>query len=184
MPDIRRLDTVIETPRLQLRVPGLAEFDAWTAFMADEEAARFIGHAQSPALVWRGIATMAGSWAIAGYGMFSVFERSTGRWIGRVGPWQPHGWPGPEVGWAVIRDVWGRGYAFEAAVASMDFVVDVLGWTDIIHSIHPDNVRSQRLAQRLGSTNRGPGKLPPPYENDPVDLWGQTAAEWKSRNRS
>ncbi len=55
----RRLDTVIETPRLLLRVPGLAEFEAWSAFMADEEEARFIGQTQPPALVWRGIATMA-----------------------------------------------------------------------------------------------------------------------------
>ena len=81
----------------------------------------------------------------------------------------------------MIREVWGKGYAFEASVASMDFAVDVLGWSDIIHSIHPNNVASQKLAQRLGSTNRGPGRMPPPYENDPVDLWGQTDAEWKAR---
>jgi len=180
MSDTRRRDPVIETPRLLLRVPSLAEFEAWSAFMADEEAARFLGHTQPPAIVWRAIATISGSWALAGYGMFSVFERASGRWIGRVGPWQPHGWPGPEVGWGVIRAVWGTGYAFEAAVASMDYVVDVLGWTDIIHSIHPDNVRSQRLAQRLGSGNRGPGSLPPPYEKDPIDLWGQSAADWKA----
>lgn len=81
----------------------------------------------------------------------------------------------------MIRDVWGKGYALEAAVASMDFVVDVLGWTDIIHSIHPNNVASQKLAKRLGAINRGPGKMPPPYENDPVDLWGQTRDEWRAR---
>ena len=178
---ISRLDTVIETPRLILRVPSLKEFEPWAAFMADEEAARFIGRAAPAAVCWRGICTMAGSWALQGYAMFSVFEKETGRWVGRVGPWQPHQWPGAEVGWGVIREVWGKGYAFEAAVASMNFAVDVLGWTDIIHSIHPDNVRSQKLAQRLGSINRGPGKLPAPYANDPVDLWGQTAAEWKSR---
>ena len=176
-----RLDTVIETPRLILRVPSLKEFEPWCEFMADEEAARYIGKAQKPAAVWRGICTMVGSWAAQGYAMFSVFEKSTGRWIGRVGPWQPHQWPGPEVGWGVIRDVWGKGYALEAAAASMNFAVDELGWTDIIHSIHPNNVNSQKLAKRLGSVNRGPGKMPPPFENDPVDLWGQTAAEWIER---
>jgi RimJ/RimL family protein N-acetyltransferase len=176
-----RLDTVIETPRLILRVPSLEEFGPWCAFMADEEAARFIGKVQPPSMVWRGICTMAGSWALHGYAMFSVFEKATGRWVGRVGPWQPHQWPGAEVGWGVIREVWGKGYALEASAASMNFAVDVLGWTDIIHSIHPDNVNSQKLAKRLGSTNRGPGKMPPPYENDPVELWGQSAEEWKSR---
>jgi RimJ/RimL family protein N-acetyltransferase len=179
-----RLQTVIETERLLLRVPGLEEFEAWARFMADEEAARYIGKTQPPPVVWRGIATMAGSWLLAGFGMFSVVEKETGDWVGRVGPWQPYGWPGAEVGWGVIREVWGRGYAYEAAVASMDFAVDVLGWTDIIHSIHPENVRSQALARRLGSVNRGPGHLPAPYANDPVDIWGQTAADWKaSRGR-
>jgi RimJ/RimL family protein N-acetyltransferase len=179
-----RLDTVVETPRLILRVPSLAEFEPWAAFMADEEAARYIGRAQPASVVWRGIASMAGSWHLMGFGMFSVFEKSSGNWIGRVGPWMPHEWPGPEVGWGVIREVWGKGYAFEASVASMDFAVDVLGWTDIIHSIHPENFNSQKLAKRLGSVNRGPGKMPPPYHNDPVDIWGQSAAEWNARRAS
>jgi RimJ/RimL family protein N-acetyltransferase len=177
------LDTVLETERLILRVPTLDEFEPWTRFMADEEAARYIGRVQPPPVVWRGIASMTGSWALVGFGMFSVFEKASGRWVGRVGPWQPYGWPGTEVGWGVIREVWGQGYAYEASVASMNFAVDVLGWTDIIHSIHPDNVRSQKLAARLGSVNRGPGRLPAPFENDPVDLWGQTAAEWQARRR-
>jgi RimJ/RimL family protein N-acetyltransferase len=176
-----RIDTVIETPRLILRVPTLKEFEPWCAFMADEEAARYIGKAQPPPVVWRGICTMAGSWLLHGYAMFSVFEKSSGRWVGRVGPWQPHEWPGPEVGWGVIRDVWGKGYALEAAVASMNFAVDELGLSDIIHSIHPDNLASQKLAQRLGSVNRGPGRMPAPFQNEPVDLWGQTAAEWNAR---
>lgn len=176
-----RMNTVIETPRLILKVPSLAEFEPWCAFMGDEEAAQYIGKAQPPSVVWRGICTMVGSWRLAGYAMFSVFEKNTGRWVGRVGPWSPHEWPGLEVGWGVIREVWGKGYALEAAIASMDFAVDELGWTDIIHSIHPNNVASQKLATRLGSTNRGPGKMPPPYQNDPVDLWGQTADEWQAR---
>jgi len=176
-----RLDTVIETPRLILKVPTLQEFEPWCAYMADEESARFIGKTQAPSQVWRGICTMIGAWHATGVSMFSVFEKSSGRWIGRLGPWQPHDWPGPEVGWGVIRDVWGKGYALEGALASMDFAVDVLGWTDIIHSIHPDNVNSQKLAMRLGSINRGPGKMPPPYQNDPVDLLGQSADEWRAR---
>ncbi|HOZ26355.1 MAG TPA: GNAT family N-acetyltransferase [Hyphomonadaceae bacterium] len=176
-----RLETVIETPRLILKVPSLKEFEPWCAFMADEEAAQYIGKAQPASVVWRNICSMAGSWQLQGFAMFSVFEKSTGRWVGRVGPWRPHQWPGNEVGWGVIRQVWGKGYAFEAALASMDFAVDVLRWDDIIHSIHPNNVASQKLAKRLGSINRGPGKMPPPYENDPVDLWGQTRDEWRAR---
>lgn len=42
-------------------------------------------------------------------------------------------------------------------------------------------MNSQKLAQRLGSVNRGPGKMPPPYQNDPIDIWGQSAAQWRGR---
>jgi RimJ/RimL family protein N-acetyltransferase len=169
-----------ETPRLLLKVPSLAEFEPWCAFMADEEAARYIGRVQAPSQVWRAICSMAGSWSLMGYAMFSMWEKSSGRWIGRTGPWQPHDWPGPEVGWGVIREVWGKGYALEAAVASMDFAVERLGWTDIIHSIHPENHASQRLAKRLGSSNRGRGRMPAPFQAEPIDIWRQSAAEWRT----
>jgi RimJ/RimL family protein N-acetyltransferase len=75
----------------------------------------------------------------------------------------------------------GRGLAREAATATIDYAVDVLGWTDIIHSIAPDNAKSIALAQRLGSTNRGRTTLPPPLESLPVDDWGQSAAGWRAR---
>ena len=179
-----RLDTVIETERLILRVPKFPEdFEGWCAFMADEEAAQYIGKAQKPAQVWRGLATMIGSWHMVGHGMFSLIEKSSGRWIGRAGPWQPHDWPGSEIGWGVIRDVWGKGFALEASMAAMDFAVDVLGWPDIIHTINPANLASQKLATRLGSVNRGPGKLPAPFETEPVEVWGQSAEAWIAHRR-
>lgn len=172
---------VIETPNLRLRPPAKEDFPAWADFMADADAARFIGGLQAPAQSWRGLMTMAGAWALDGVGMFSVIEKSSGDWVGRVGPWRPHDWPGSEVGWGIIRSRWGKGYALEAASAAMDYAIDVLGWTDIIHCIDPANIASQRVAQKLGSTNRGAGRMPPPFETSPIDIWGQTAAQWKSR---
>lgn len=83
--------------------------------------------------------------------MFSVIEKKSGRWIGRLGPWFPDGWPGTEVGWGLVRDAWGKGYAFEGCVAAIDWVFANLDWTEMVHSIHPDNAASKALAQRLGS---------------------------------
>ena len=54
-----------------------------------------------------------------------------------------------------------------------------LGWTDMIHVIAPDNLASQAVARKLGSTNRGPGKLPPPNDNLAIDLWGQSREQWR-----
>ncbi len=177
------LGPTLETARLILRPPAPEDFEAWAVFAADEEAARFIGGHQPRAGAWRNMALVAGAWMVNGFSMFSVIEKSTGRWIGRLGPWQPEGWPGTEVGWGIVRDAQGRGYATEGAAASIDWAIDHLGWTDVIHCIDPANTPSQAVAQRLGSVNRGPGRMPPPFENAPIDLWGQTAAEWKARKR-
>jgi RimJ/RimL family protein N-acetyltransferase len=174
-------DLQLETPRLTLRVPRAEDLDAWAEMMADREAAHFIGGPMPRAVTWRAIMTMIGAWHSQGFAMFSVFEKTTGRWIGRLGPWMPEGWPGPEIGWAIARDCWGRGYATEGAVAATDWAFDHLGWTEVIHSIAPENTASQRVAQRLGSRNRGPGQLPPPFQDARVDIWGQTREEWRTR---
>ena len=172
---------VLETERLILRPPALADFEAWVAFMADEQAARYIGGAQPRSFVWRGMMAMAGAWALHGFAMFSVIERSSGQWIGRLGPWQPDGWPGTEVGWGLVRAAHGKGYAPEGATGAIDWAFDHLGWRDVIHCIDPANLPSQKVAQRLGSRLRGPGTLPAPYETMPVQIWGQTREEWKRR---
>ena len=175
-------DLQLETPRLLLRLPRRDDYEAWAAFGADEEATRFIGGMQARSPAWRSLAATLGSWHLQGFGMFSVIEKATGRWIGRVGPWQPEGWPGTEVGYSLARPAWGRGYATEAAAACIDWAVEHLGWTDIIQTIAPDNAASQAVARRLGASLRGPCRLPAPYENQPSQLWGQTREQWR-KNR-
>lgn len=172
---------ILETDRLILRAPAPEDFEAWAAFAADEETMRHIGGAQVRSIAWRGLCSVAGAWSIRGFSMFSVIEKSTGRWIGRLGPWQPDGWPGEEVGWALARDTWGKGYATEGASAAMDYVFDVLGWADAIHTIEPENTASQAVARRLGSTLRGPAKMPAPYEDSKAEIWGQTREQWRAR---
>jgi RimJ/RimL family protein N-acetyltransferase len=171
----------IETERLVLRPTSAQDFDAWAVAMEDPETCRFIGGVQPRALAWRGLLMMAGAWALQGFAMFSVIEKASGRWVGRVGPWQPEGWPGPEVGYTIARPAWGKGYAPEAAAAAMDWAFESLGWTQIIHAIHPDNLASRRVAAKLGAVNRGPGRLPAPFDQSPVDLWGQSRADWRAR---
>ncbi len=174
---------VIETERLILRPPVAEDFEPWVACAADEANMRFLGGVQARSAAWRGFCSMAGAWSLFGFAMFSVVERSSGRWIGRLGPWKPDSWPGTEVGWGIIREAWGKGYATEGAAASIDWAFDTLGWTDVIHCIDPDNAPSQAVARRLGSTNLRPGKMPPPYDDVPVDIWGQTRGQWRARAR-
>ena len=179
----RDLGPTLETERLILRPPQQSDFDAWARFSADPTAMATLGGVQTEGTAWRALAGVAGSWALLGFGMFSVLEKSTGQWVGRLGPWCPAGWPGTEVGWGLVPAVWGRGYATEGATAAMNFAVDELGWSSIVHCIAPDNAPSQRVAAHLGSTCRGAGRLPAPLDTLAIELWGQTSEQWRARRR-
>lgn len=175
---MNRSDPHIETRRLVLRPPRREDFDGFAELFADEQAARHIGGHMPRAAAWRKFLQQPGAWSVQGFGMFSLIEKSSGQWLGQLGPWQPDGWPGHEIGWMLRRAFWGRGYASEGAVAAIDWAFANLGWDDVIHCIAPDNLASQALARRLGSVNRGAGKLPAPFEDHPIEIWGQTRADW------
>ena len=178
---MRYPDVYRETERPILRPTVPEDFEGWAQLMGDAENSRYIGGPQPRPVAWRGFLSMAGAWAIQGFAMFSVIEKASGRWIGRLGPWHPEGWPGNEIAWGLLREAWGKGYALEGATAAMDFAFDVLGWDEAIHTIDPANLASQKVARKLGSRLRGPGQLPAPFEHSQVEIWGQTRDEWRRR---
>ncbi len=145
---------IIETERLILReIDPERDFDDWAKAMADENTVRYLGSKpMSRIQAWRNMAMMIGHRAIRGYGFFSVENKQTGDWVGRVGPWYPEGWPEPEVGWTIAPGHLRRGYGFEAARASIDYVFNTLGWSRVIHVIFEGNEASIALAEKLGSS--------------------------------
>lgn len=172
------LGPTIETARLILRPPIAADFDAFAAMHADEEVMKFLGGTQSKALCWRTFNGFAGAWHLYGFSMFCLIDKQSGEWLGRVGTIHPYGWPEREVGWGIIKSAMGKGLALEAAVATMDYAFDVLGWEKAIHCIDPLNTPSQALAIKLGSYNQGKTQLPDPLAHINVEAWGQTREEW------
>src|SRR5262245_19961389 len=143
---------------------------------------RYLGGPMVRATAWGGMCTMTGAWIIRGFSMLSIIEKSTGRWVGRLGPWQPDGWPGTEVGWGLAREAWGKGYAIEGATAAIDWAFETLGWSEVVHCIDVDNVNSHGVARRLGSRHLRDAFLPPPLEW-PVQVWGQSREEWLAGRR-
>jgi RimJ/RimL family protein N-acetyltransferase len=151
----------LETDRLILRMLRASDFDAYAEMCADAEVMRYIGDGQPVArpMAWRGLATMVGHWSLRGYGMWATEERSSGVLVGRIGFWNPEGWPGFELGWTLRRSFWGRGYATEGARAALQFAFTGLGQTQVISLIHPENAASIRVAQRLGERLVGPTEV-------------------------
>ena len=179
LPDIH-----IETDRLLLRPTRAEDFEGWALLMGDEDNSRHIGGPQPRATAWRGFLSMAGAWAIQGFGMFSVIEKSSGRWIGRLGPWQPEGWPGTEVGWGIVESEGGKGYASEGATAAIDWAFDHLGWSEVIHTIDAGNLASKGVARKLGSRYLRQDRLPEPFHEKEVEVWGQSREEWRARRKA
>ena len=100
------MKTIIETPRLILReVDPEADFEAWADCFSDLEVMAGLGGGpgMSRAQAWRHMATVIGHQSIHGYSFYSVIEKASGDWVGRVGHWNPEGWPEPEVGWTIHR---------------------------------------------------------------------------------
>jgi RimJ/RimL family protein N-acetyltransferase len=170
----------LKTERLILRPPAPEDFEPWAEFCADAEAHRFLGGALDRAAAWRNMCTVTGAWTVRGFSFFSVIEKASGRWIGRVGPWQPEGWPGTEVAYGLARAAWGKGYAHESAAAAMDWAFNHLGWSEVVHCIDRANEKSQRVAARLGARVLRQARLP--ALNWEVDVWGQTREAWRARN--
>ena len=147
----------LTTPRLRLRQFCEQDLGAYAELCADAEVMRHIG-AGGPVgadVAWRQMALFLGEWALHGYGMWALEDRSSGRLIGRAGFLNPHGWPANELGWLLARDAWGQGLAFEASSAAMRYGREHLGVGELISLIRPDNQRSIALAQRLGATLQG-----------------------------
>ena len=142
----------IETERLRLRAWREEDLDVYAGMCADPEVMRFIGSGRAIERdeAWRNIAVFIGHWQLRGYGLWAVERRDDGTFLGRVGLWQPEGWPGLENGWMLARPHWGHGYATEAASATEEFAWTQIGAPELISLIQPDNHASRHVAERLG----------------------------------
>ena len=160
----------LETDRLLLRQFREDDLDAMVRLGSDADVMRFIGDGkvQMREDVWRGIATHLGHWVLRGYGNWAAVEKATDECIGRIGLWNPEGWPGLEVGWLLARSHWGRGLATEGGRAALDWAFGVLGAERVISVIHPDNAASIRVAERLGETFERPSDI----RGTPVVIYG------------
>ena len=155
----------IETERLLLRPLSPDDADAFAEFYADPEVTRYLGvgktlsHEETEASLRR----MVRNFELDGFGQLAVERKEDGAMMGRCGfltwdvqtltPTTEAEATGPtelEVGYALGRPYWGQGYATEAASAVRDHARGTMGRDRLIAFIRPDNVRSRRVAEKLG----------------------------------
>jgi RimJ/RimL family protein N-acetyltransferase len=148
---------MIETERLILRPFREADRDAFAALNADPAVAIWVGgphdRAESDAMMDRINAHIAEH----GFGLWAVERKADGRLLGFDGLQTvkegalPVG-PGVEIGWRLIPDAWGGGYATEGARAALAWGFANLDVAEILSFTAQRNERSEAVMRRIGMT--------------------------------
>jgi RimJ/RimL family protein N-acetyltransferase len=171
---------MLTTNRLVLRKPRADDLDGLVTIFGDPEVMRFVrtGKPLEREQVAEMLDRMIARFEADGFGQLAVEEREGGRFVGRVGllPHDPETWQlgsraeigqtaEIEIGWAIAREAWGNGYGLEAATAVRDWARDELGLRRLVSIIQHGNVRSVRVAKKLGED----------FERDIITSFGKRA---------
>jgi RimJ/RimL family protein N-acetyltransferase len=149
-------DLTLNTERLLLRPWHASDLWPFAALNADpvvmEYFAKPLDRSESDLMVTRSM----GHFDSHGFGFWAVEEPNAGELIGMIRlaipRFEAHFTPCEEFGWRLAREHWGKGYATEAARASLRFGFEQLVLGEIVAFTVPQNVRSRAVTQRLGMT--------------------------------
>lgn len=144
------------TQRLTLRPRTLADSDACLAMDREPEVTRFVAGPWDDPVAHRAfIEHRTRHHYPSGMGYWSIMApEGFAGWI-LLTPLDLHG-PEIEIGWRIVRAVWGRGYATEAARPVLDHAFNTLGLPEVVADIDPANIASVRVATKLGMQPSGP----------------------------
>ncbi|MGA9640586.1 MAG: GNAT family N-acetyltransferase [Terriglobales bacterium] len=143
---------ILETSRLALREFSDADADALARILSDPEAMRFYPAPYDRAGVEQWIARNRERYKNDGVGLWAMILKPTGELIGDCGILlqQVEGEHLYEIGYHLRRDFWHQGLATEAAVACRQWGFHNLKADRLISLIRPENIPSQRVAERNG----------------------------------
>lgn len=148
--------TILETERLILRHLIPEDLDALFALYRDPEIRRYFPE---------GVLTLEETreeleWFLNGHprhpelGLWVTIHKETGRFIGRCGllPWTIEGQEEVEIAYLLDKAFWHHGFATEAALGIFHYGFEKLHLARLICMIDPENIASQRVAERIGMT--------------------------------
>ena len=170
----------LETPRLRLRAWREEDIQAYIDMCADPEVMRFLGgKAMTRQEAWRHGAYIIGHWQLRGFGHWALEHKDSGKFAGRAGFFQPEGWPGFEIGWALSREFWGQGLAEEAARSALAYCFGDMGRSEVISIIDRENLASIKLAEKLGERYQHEDEV----LGHTVSIYGMTKADWLQQQK-
>lgn len=138
------------TERLILRPPLMEDWPDYAALMLSSRAV-YMGGPFSTSVAWGMFCHDIAQWPLMGHGALMMEDRDSAGCLGQVGINHGPLFPEHELGWFVYPDAEGQSYAFEAAAALRDWAFKERCLETLVSYIDPDNIRSQRLAERLGA---------------------------------
>ena len=130
------------------------DFESVASLLQDPEVMRFNPGPKSDNEVRRWIDSTLRSYEDHGHALWMLNLKDGGEFVGDCGlTWQQvDGEPVLEVGYRILPEYQGKGYATEAAAACLEHAFARLGATHVTAIINPENEPSRRVAARLGMT--------------------------------
>lgn len=166
----------MRTARLELTRPTDSDSEGVFAILGD---LRTVEHNPSERLAGRGdaaelVARWLRHWEEHGFGYWCVRESGSDRMIGYAGVKRMlvHGRPVLNLVYRFVPDVWGRGFATEAAVAIVSRALEELPAETIVARVRPDNLSSQNVARKAGL-----------QRDAAMDCQGEDGQDWAFTNR-
>jgi RimJ/RimL family protein N-acetyltransferase len=153
----------IKTFRLILQPLQLADAVVLHRIYQSEGVLRYFPNPTPPTLekVQRFITGQQAHWEKHGYGNWGILPQGEKEIIGWAGLQFLPELNETEVGYLLDCPFWGKGYATEAALASMTFGFEHFNLDHIIALVHPDNLASRRVIEKCGM-----------YYMETLLLWG------------
>ena len=157
---------MLETDRLFLRRMTNADVEYVFTMRSDKDVMRFIRSAEtSRSATESWIDLISSRWETDKIGFCAVIEKSSKRFAGWCGLWRLMETGEIEVGYALLKEFWGKGFAVEASEAFLDYGFEELKVEKIVAVTAPDNQNSRRVMEKLGMTFDGIGHY---YERELV----------------
>jgi RimJ/RimL family protein N-acetyltransferase len=142
----------LETERLVLRPFRDTDVDLLHKILSAPSVLKYFPRSEPPKLesVKRLVANQLEHWATHGYGWWAVEHRSAGELIGWCGLTYLPETNETEVAYLLAEPYWGQGLATEAAARALKFGFDQVKVGDIVGIVHPENLASQRVLEKIG----------------------------------